>query len=219
MSSVESVVEALRTEILEGERPGGQRLVEQELTQRYGVARHTLRTALRELAAEGLVRIEPNRGARVTRLGAEEIVQLYELRTALEVEAARLALERNRGRLPASVHAALAELEAACANGAWGPINATHAALHGAIVDAAESPRIAAAHAALNGEMQLFLAQLEPLWSVERMAADHAALVRGLERDGPVVLREHLSESAAALVTVEAGDSARAARVGDPPAR
>jgi DNA-binding GntR family transcriptional regulator len=219
VSTVETVVEALRKEILEGERPGGQRLVEQELTARYGVARHTLRAALRELAAEGLVRIEPNRGARVTRLTAEDIVELYELRTALEVEAARLALERNRGRLPASVHDALAALETACERGGWGPINAAHADLHGAIVNAAESPRIAAAHAALNSEMQLFLAQLEPLWSVERMAADHAALVRGLERDGPTVLRAHLAESAAALMAAEAGDAARAARVGDPPAR
>jgi DNA-binding GntR family transcriptional regulator len=218
-SSVETVVTALRAEILEGERPGGQRLVEQELTARYGVARHTLRAALRELAAEGLVRIEPNRGARVTRLTAEEIVELYELRTALEVEAARLVLERNRGRLPASVHAALAALEGACADRAWGPINEAHANLHGAIVQAAESPRITAAHAALNGELQLFLAQLEPLWSVERMAADHVALVRGLEHDGPAVLRAHLSESAAALVAAEAGDSARAGRVGEPPTR
>jgi DNA-binding GntR family transcriptional regulator len=214
VSTVESVVEALRRAILEGERPGGQRLVEHELTARYGVARHTLRAALRELAAEGLVRIEPNRGARVTRLNAEEIAQLYELRTALEVEAARLALERHRGRLPAPVHAALATLEDACRDGAWGPINAAHADLHSAIVHAAESPRIEAAHAALNGEMQLFLAQLEPLWSVERMAADHAALVRGLERDGPAVLREHLSESAAVLMAAEAGDSARAVRDG-----
>ena len=214
-STVATVVDALRTEILEGERPGGQRLVEQELTARYGVARHTLRAALRELAAEGLVRIEPNRGARVTRLGAEEIVQLYELRTALEVEAARLALERHRGRLPAPVHEALATLETACREGGWGPINAAHADLHGAIVHAGASPRIEAAHAALNRELQLFLAQLGPLWSVERMAADHKALVRGLERDGPSVLREHLSESAAALMAAEAGDPARAV----PPAR
>jgi len=54
---------------------------------------------------------------------------------------------------------------------------------------------------------------------VERMAADHAALVRGLERDGPAVLREHLGESAAALVAAEAGVSARTARVGEPSAR
>jgi DNA-binding GntR family transcriptional regulator len=219
VSTVETVVEALRHEILIGKRPGGQRLVEQDLTAHYGVARHTLRAALRELASEGLVRIEPNRGARVTRLNAEEIVQLYELRAALEVEGARLALERHRGRLPASVHEALAALDLACRERIWGAINEAHAGLHGAIVRAAESPRIEAAHAALNGELQLFLTQLEPLWSVERMAADHAALVRGLERDGPAVLREHLSESAAALVAAEAGDSARAARVGKPPAR
>jgi DNA-binding GntR family transcriptional regulator len=219
VSTVETVVAALRREILEGERPGGQRLVEHELTARYGVARHTLRSALRALEAEGLVRIEPNRGARVTRLSAQDIVQLYELRTALEVEAARLALERHRGRLPAPVHEALSVLEDACTKGAWGPINETHAALHGAIVAAAESPRIEVAHAALNGELQLFLTQLEPLWSAERMAADHVALVRGLERDGPTVLREHLRESAAALVAAEEGDSGRTDRVGDPSAR
>lgn len=218
MTTVEAVSASLRREILQGERPGGQRLVEQELTARYGVARHTLRAALRALAAEGLVKIEPNRGARVARLSADDIVELYELRTALEVEAARLALERHRGRLPTPVHDALSTLRDACEERAWGAINEAHANLHGAIVAAAGSPRIAAAHAALNGELQLFLAQLEPLWSVERMAADHAALVRGLERDGPTVLREHLSESAAALVAAE-GDPGRADRVGGPAAR
>ncbi len=150
VSTVETVTAALRQEILEGERVGGERLIEQDLTARFGVARHTLRAALRALAAEGLVRVEPNRGARVARLSAEEIVELYELRTALEVEAARLALERHRGRLPASVHEALGALEEACERGAWGPINETHAELHAAIVAAAESPRIEAAHAALE---------------------------------------------------------------------
>jgi len=219
VSTVETVTAALRQEILEGQRVGGERLIEQDLTARFGVARHTLRAALRALAAEGLVRVEPNRGARVARLSVDDIVALYELRTALEVEAARLALERHRGRLPASVHEALGALEQACERGAWGPINETHAELHAAIVAAAASPRIEAAHAALSGELRLFLAQLEPLWSVQRMAADHAALVRGLERDGPTVLREHLGESAAALVAAEKRDTGRADRVGGPSAR
>jgi hypothetical protein len=52
----------------------------------------------------------------------------------------------------------------------------------------------------LSGELRLFLNQLEPLWTRERMAAGHAALVAGLESDGPDVLREHLRESAAALI-------------------
>ncbi|RKQ87613.1 DNA-binding GntR family transcriptional regulator [Solirubrobacter pauli] len=216
MTAVEEVTQALRSSILDGERPAGSRLVEADLCAQYGVARHSLRAALRALAGEGLVVIETNRGARVARLTGEEIVALFELRTALEVEAARIALER--GPLPASVHAALAVLERACADGAWGAINAAHNGLHRAIVEAAESPRIAAAHASLDGELKLFMNQLEPLWSAERMAADHAALVRGLERDGPTVLRGHLAESAAALVAAE-GDAGRPHRVGGAVAR
>ncbi len=218
MTAVESVAAALRGEILSGERPAGERLVEQDLCARYGVARHSLRAALRTLAAEGLVRVETNRGARVAHLDAEQITELYELRTALEVEAARLALERHGGRLPAGVHVALAEFQRACEAGVWGAINDTHADFHGAIVAAALSPRIEAAHAALDGELRLFLNQLEPLWSAEKMAADHAALVRGLERDGPAVLRAHLTESATALVAAER-DAGRPGRVGGPPAR
>ncbi len=205
MSAVDALAAALRLQILAGERPAGDRLVEQELCARYGVARHTLRAALRALAAEGLVRVEPNRGARVARLSGEEVVWLNEVRAALEMEAARLALERHGGRLPAPVHVALAELQRACAAEpvSWADVNEAHAALHGAIVAAADSPRIAAAHRALSGELMLFLLQLEPLWSVQRMSTDHAALIAGLEHSGPEVLRMHLRESAAALAAAQ----------------
>ena len=91
------------------------------------------------------------------------------------------------------MHVALAELERACAAGVWGAINDTHADLHSAIVAAALQPADRGRAPALDGELRLFLNQLEPLWSAERMAADHAALVRGLERDGPAVLRAHLA--------------------------
>jgi len=215
-TTVDTVTAALRDSILDGARPAGSRLVEADLCAEYGVARHSLRAALRALASEGLVAIETNRGARVARLTAEEVVALYELRTALEVEAARIALDR--GPLPAGVYGALAVLERACATGAWGAINDAHNGLHRAIVAAAGSPRIEAAHAALDGELRLFMNQLEPLWSAERMAADHVALVRGLERDGPTALRGHLAESAAALIAAER-DSGRPGRVGGPAAR
>jgi DNA-binding GntR family transcriptional regulator len=225
MSAVDGLAAALRQEILGGERPAGTRLVEQELCARYGAARHTLRAALRALAGEGLVRIEPNRGARVARLSGDEVVWLNELRAALEMEAARLALERHAGRLPAPVHRALAELERACAAEpvVWADVNEAHAGLHGAIVAAAGSPRIEAAHRALSGELRLFILQLEPLWSPRRMAADHAALVAGLEREGPAVLRTHLRESASALAAAESNtgrtaatrNTRRSRRIGD----
>ncbi len=88
----------------------GERLLERELTERYGVARHSVRAAIRALAAERLVTIEPNRGASVARLDEAGLRSLFELRTALELEAAHLALERNGGRLPRSVREAVAAL-------------------------------------------------------------------------------------------------------------
>jgi DNA-binding GntR family transcriptional regulator len=204
-STVDLLAGDLRREILDGALPAGARLRERELQETYGVARHSLRAALRSLATEGLVHIEPHRGARVARLTADEVRWLYELRAALELEAAHLALERHGGKLPPTVHAALDELLAACAqpDAAWSAVNEAHAELHGAIVAASESPRIIAAHQALSGEMRLFLLQLQPLLPADRLAADHAALVAGLEGDGPTVLREHLRAAADALAEHE----------------
>jgi DNA-binding GntR family transcriptional regulator len=199
-STVDALAAALRREILDGELPAGSWLRERELCEAYGVARHSLRAALRALAAEGLVRIEPHRGARVAQLSADDVRWLYELRAALELEAAHLALERNGGKLPKEVHDALARLLAACDTGSWSAINEAHADLHGAIVAAAHSPRIAAAHAALSGEMRLFLLALRPHIPAAELATDHAALVSGLEREGPAVLRRHLHDAAARLV-------------------
>ncbi|MEA2468775.1 MAG: hypothetical protein QOJ57_2901, partial [Thermoleophilaceae bacterium] len=113
-STVDALAAALRPRILEGELPAGARLREQELSDDYGVARHTLRAALRALAAEGLVKIEPNRGASVASLGAEELHDIADLRIALEVEAARLALDRGDGLLPDEVHHRAGRLAAIC---------------------------------------------------------------------------------------------------------
>jgi DNA-binding GntR family transcriptional regulator len=82
-------------------------------------------------------------------------------------------------------------------------MNEAHANLHSAIVAASESPRIIAAHDALSGEMRLFLLQLQPHLPADRLAEDHAALIAGLERDGPEVLREHLRAAAEALAEHE----------------
>jgi DNA-binding GntR family transcriptional regulator len=207
VSTVDALADALRREILDGALPAGARLREVELCATYGVARHSLRAALRALAAEGLVRIEPHRGARVAQLTADDVRWLYELRAALELEAAHLALERGGGRLPDAVHAALRRLQDACGGDdpPWSAINEAHAALHAAIVDAADSPRIAAAHAALSGEMRLFLLALQPHIPADRLAADHVQLVTALEREGPSVLREHL-RAAAETLTGREGD-------------
>ena len=201
VSTVDALVGALRTRILEGALEPGERLRERELTEAYGVARHSLRAALRSLAAEGLVRLEPNRGASVALLDEDETVGLYELRAALELEAAQLALERNGGRVPADVREAVAELRDVCErpSPAWGDVAVAHNEVHLALVRAARSERIERAYGALAGELLLLLRQLKPHWTLARMADDHERLVEELERRGPVALREHLRDSMHAL--------------------
>ena len=201
VSTVDALADALRREILDGSLPAGSWLRERELVETYGVARHSLRAALRALAADGLVRIEPHRGARVAQLTAEDVRWLYELRAALELGAEPSALEGKLGRLPPPGHQSVQRRADDCAGAdpPWSAINEAHAGLHGAIVAAARSPRIEAAHAALSGEMRLFLLALRPHLDPPRLAADHKALVEDLEEHGPAALREHLRIAAETL--------------------
>jgi DNA-binding GntR family transcriptional regulator len=75
---------ALRLAILSGDVAPGQRLVEEELAGTLGVTRASLRAALIDLAAEGLVERVPNRGARVRVVSIEEAVAITECRMVLE---------------------------------------------------------------------------------------------------------------------------------------
>jgi DNA-binding GntR family transcriptional regulator len=203
LTTVDALTESLRGRILDGELQPGTPLREEALSREYDVARHSLRSALRTLQGEGIVQIEPNRGARVKSLSPEDVRGLSELRLALEVEAARMALERGGGSLPASVQQAADRLAALCrrARPSWGAVAEAHEALHHEIVLAADSPRLAAAHQQAGAELRLFVLQLPPSWTLERIATDHLELVRQLEDEGAEVLRPHIAESTRALLS------------------
>jgi DNA-binding GntR family transcriptional regulator len=201
VSAVDALVLVLRERIVDGELAPGERLVERELVERYDVARHTLRAALRVLQAEGLVAIEPNRGARVASLDPAALHDLFALRLALEREAAALALAAHDGRLPPAVHAAAERLDAVAGRrrAAWADVAEAHNDVHRALVHAAAAPRISRAYDALETEMRLFVTQLRPAWTRERLGPDHLQLLADIERDGPDVLREHMAEAERAL--------------------
>jgi DNA-binding GntR family transcriptional regulator len=209
LTTVDALTETLRRRILDGDLQPGTPLREEALSSEYDVARHSLRSALRSLQGEGIVQIEPNRGARVTSLSAEDVRGLSELRMALEVEAARMALERGGGSLPASVHRRADRLAALCRHRrpSWGAVAEAHEALHHEIVLAADSPRLAAAHQQAGAELRLFVLQLPPSWTFERIASDHLELVRQLEQRGAEVLRPHIAESTRALLEPQPADA------------
>jgi len=89
-----AVTEALRAAILTGEYAPRQRLVETGLCERFGTSRFILRAALQELAAQGLVEFQRNRGARVRDVSFAEAIEITEVRILLEGHLAALAAER-----------------------------------------------------------------------------------------------------------------------------
>jgi DNA-binding GntR family transcriptional regulator len=89
----QQVLEALRRAIVSGRLAPGQRLTERALIEMLGVSRTVIREALRQIEAEGLVEIIPNKGPVVRKLSATEAKDLYRIRAVLEGLAARLFAE------------------------------------------------------------------------------------------------------------------------------
>ncbi len=90
----DSAVDGVRGLILRGEYAPGDRLGEVELAETLGVSRTPVREALRQLAAEGLVELVPNKGARVIAWTPGELEQVFELRAQVEGFAAHQAALR-----------------------------------------------------------------------------------------------------------------------------
>jgi DNA-binding GntR family transcriptional regulator len=88
----EATTTALRRAILLGILEPGDRLRQETLAAELGVSRIPLRDAFRRLEAEGLIRIDGRRGARVATLSTDDVAELYELRRLLEVHCVRLAI-------------------------------------------------------------------------------------------------------------------------------
>jgi len=95
MRASEKAYLQVREEILDGTLLAGSLLAEVEQSTRLGVSRTPLREALGRLASEGLVATHSGRGVVVTDISIDNITELFEVRQALEEQAARLAARRR----------------------------------------------------------------------------------------------------------------------------
>jgi DNA-binding GntR family transcriptional regulator len=129
-----AVAERLRRRILSGALADGAPLRQDALAAELGVSRIPVREALAQLEAEGLVRLEPHRGAFVAGLSADDVAELFELRAAIEPLLLRRAVPRLAADDLDAAAAALAAFDAALAAGdadRWGELNwRFHAALY-----------------------------------------------------------------------------------------
>ena len=92
MAARDWVFQVMRTAIVRGELPGDMPLRQDEISTALSVSHIPVREAFRQLEAQGLVRIYPNRGAVVTKLSCKELSDVMDTRILLEVGALRLAL-------------------------------------------------------------------------------------------------------------------------------
>ena len=193
----EVVVDALRELILEGELEPMSRINEVELCERFGISRTPLREAIKLLAAEGLLVLLPNRGARVVALSEIEIGEILEVLGALEGAAGELACEQITDQEFAAIVAATADMVAAWKAGDLPRYFARNREIHDAIMEAARNAALQATYRSLSGRVQRarFSAhKTEAQWA--RAIDDHNLIVMLLRRrDGAAlaqVMRDHL---------------------------
>ena len=109
----EIVYEELRREILVGEIAPGTRMMEIELADEMGVSRTPVREAIRKLEKEGLVTIEPRKGAYASDVSIKDMVDVLEVREDLEAMAAAMAAQKvNKDEKQALIEATMEYKEA-----------------------------------------------------------------------------------------------------------
>lgn len=201
-------LDVLRELILHGEFSTGSRLGEAELAARLGVSRTPVREALTRLAAEGLVELTPNRGARVSSWSVTELEGVFGLRTALEPKLTALAAT-------AAGRADVDELDMLAADmvdvGSPGPSQNLDAlvplnrAFHAKLVALADRPALAGALAsAIHTPVVLRNFRTYDEQSLRRSLDHHSEIVAALRAGDPewarAVMTAHIRNARSVMV-------------------
>jgi DNA-binding GntR family transcriptional regulator len=176
-SLVELATDRLRSEILSGALVPGERLVEEQLTQRFQISRAPLREALRLLMEQGLVEHLPRRGARVQTYSERDFDELFAVRNALE----RFALTQTgaqglEGVDLSGVESALDTLRDAAQRSDRLAASKAHRAFHLALVALAGNRQLLVTYEPIIVKLQLYMA------ANLRLEADSSSPAEGVRR-------------------------------------
>lgn len=175
MRASDRAYSVLREQIIDGDLAPGTLLAEVEQSSRLGVSRTPLREALSRLAADGLVAAHSGRGLVVTDVPLTRIAELFEVRSALEEQAARLAARRRDPAVFEGLQRELRQAHELLDNG--DPVRHEYyelvARLDAAIDDAVQNPLLVSTLAGVR---------------------THVARIRRLSHDDPERLREAARE-------------------------
>lgn len=202
---VEQTIAALRERIRDGRYAQGQRLVVAEVTKVLGVSAGPVREAIRRLTGEGLIEIEPHRGASVRAFKSRDVREIFQLREVIEGLAARLAAERiDLGDHRAALEASIFEMRRVLAAGSDGYIEHNHD-FHDLIYRMAGNDRVreAAAQLTLPIYQMRYHYLMDPSYA-RTSAGEHQLIVEAiLEGDAPRaerMMRNHIRNSGVAML-------------------
>lgn len=192
------VRETLRQVILNGQLPGGTRLVQSDIAKQLDVSTTPVREALRDLASEGLIRIDPHRGGVVAELDKDDLTEVYQIRRRLEPMALEFAMPLitdERIDRAAELHDAMS---AAPHSAAWVQLNRE---FHMTIYEASNLQRLTSLIGSLqDASVMAVSARLQRMPGVRHTANDeHSQLLDAVRRrnldEAVAVLLYHLSLS------------------------
>ncbi|MGV8858606.1 GntR family transcriptional regulator [Rhodoglobus sp.] len=167
----ETVAQKLRADIISQKDAPGASVTEAAVALRFGVARPTARIAIDRLVADGLLRREAHRAARVPELSYDDVLDLFDTRSI--VEAAAMAALAEAGAIPA---AALAAHRAFTATDDFAHHDIQ---FHRALVAGQPSSRLTRLHELLMGEVELCIGQVQSaqLITAHEVAEQHQGIL------------------------------------------
>ena len=203
---VEQVVNAIVSEIVDGELPANSRLIQDQLARAYGVSRQPVQQALLLLRDRGLVREAPGRGLIVSPLDVDLVRNLYDIRAMLDGLAARLAAERGAERARREGSAYLDAGRAAVASGSLNEQIEADMRFHGFINELSGNPLIGETTAPHWPYLRRVMGEVlrDDVQMPQTILSEHVAILEAvITTDGAraeTLSRDHISRAARIFV-------------------
>lgn len=204
---IETAIEYLTNDIVNGEFEPKQKLSISKLKAKYGIGASPLREALSQLAPMGFVDFDSRRGFRVAPMSIEDLTDITRIRILIEIEALKLSIENESDEWDVNIVGALRRLQRLEAREKTDPpsqeeIEEAHWKFHRALISACGSPRLLTMQEVMYNQAHRYRSIMIRKWhgldSVidihEKLATD--ILSRDIER-ACQALREHLEQSVA----------------------
>ncbi|PIW29903.1 MAG: GntR family transcriptional regulator [Rhodospirillales bacterium CG15_BIG_FIL_POST_REV_8_21_14_020_66_15] len=200
----DTIVDRVRTMVYDGDLRPGEKVPERRLCETLGISRTPLREALKVLASEGVLELLPNRGARVARLTAEDVDEMFPVMGALEALAGELACANATEADLAELRALHYQMALHHTRGERAEYFALNQKIHEKIMGSAGNGLLVSLYEGLAGRIRRarYISSITPdRW--KQAMAEHEEILAALEaRDGrhlALVLKDHLRNKCEAV--------------------